>query len=54
VTWNSGLNFFMLRKIIWREMTSGPPTKADAAKAITRCALETAAAVEMAAATGEE
>ena len=23
--WNSGLNFFGLQKIIWRELTSGPP-----------------------------
>ena len=25
MTWNLGINFFLLRKINWRELTSGPP-----------------------------
>ena len=27
VTWNLGPSIFFVRKIYWRELTSGPPTK---------------------------
>jgi hypothetical protein len=49
VTWNSGLNFFMLRKIIRREMTSGPPT--TAAVVTTTAAVATATIATAAVAT---